>query len=95
MYAATTEEVVQDAAAITCTLITLYFSTSLMFDFGSTYTFISKTFVDRIGVSIEDLGNDFLVSNLARAVLTTGVRMRDVNVFVQQHILLADLRCCR
>lgn len=48
------------------------------------------TFVDRIGMSIEDLGYDFLVLTLARAIFTFGVCVSGVVVLIQQRILLTN-----
>lgn len=41
------------------------------------------TFVDRIGVTVEKLGYDLVVSTPARAALSTGVCMRGVAMVIQ------------
>lgn len=41
-----------------------------LFDSGSMHTFIVKTFVDRIGVYVKDLGYDLVVSTPTRVILT-------------------------
>lgn len=90
MYAATTMEAVQDAAIITCTL--LFYSTLVvaLFDSGSTHTFIAKTFIDRIGVFVKDLGYDLVVSTPIPIVLTIEMCVRGVVLVIQHHILLID-----
>lgn len=45
----------------------------LLFDSDGTHTFVAKTFVDRIGVMVNDLGYDLVVSTLAGATFTTQV----------------------
>lgn len=62
-----------------------------MFDSGITHTLIAKTFVNRIGVSVEDLGDVLVVSAPVRALRTTGECVRGVAVVIQQRILLTDL----
>lgn len=57
---------------------------------GSIYTFISRMFVDRIGVAIDDLGYDLIVSTPTIAVLAIGVCMRDIGIVTQQCILSTD-----
>lgn len=42
-------------------------------DSNSTHTFITKIFVDKIGVPIEDLGYYLVVSTPAKVVITTRV----------------------
>lgn len=73
MYVVTIEEVVQNAVVITNTLLIHSTPTVALFDSGSTHTFIAKLFFDRIGVSVEDLRYDLVVSTLAETVHTTGV----------------------
>lgn len=45
--------------------------TGVLFDYGSTHSFIKKTFVCRIGMPVDNLGNDSAVSTLAGVALTT------------------------
>lgn len=73
MYATTSEEVVHDSTIITSTLLINFASTIDLFDSGNTHTFIAKKFVDRINVTVEDLGYDLVALAPARAVLPTGV----------------------
>lgn len=56
---------------------------AILFDSSTTHTFIHKTFVDRIGVSIEHLVYDLIVSTPSRAVLTIIVCVRGVTVLFQ------------
>lgn len=72
-YATTIDEAIKDVAIITCTLLIHSSPIVALFDSGSTHTFVAKTFVDRIGVSIEDLGYDLILSTPAGAILTTSV----------------------
>lgn len=83
MCTATAKEVVQDAVVIIDTLLIYSAFDNALFDFGSTHTFIARTFVDRIGVTVKDLGYNLVVSTLARAVLTTEVFVRGVYVVIQ------------
>lgn len=43
----------------------------MLFDFGSTHTVISCEFVLRLGVVIDDLGFDLIVTMLTGLVVTT------------------------
>lgn len=58
MYAMMIEEAVQDAAIIIGTLVIHSMLVVILFDFDSTNTFLAKTFVDRVGMTVEDLGYD-------------------------------------
>ena len=62
----------------------------VLFDSGSTHTFLSRSFADRIGVQLEDLGFDLRVSTPAGVVLTIGVRVWGVAVAFPQRILPTD-----
>lgn len=70
MYTTITEEAVQDAIVITDTLLIHSAPTIELFDSGSTHTLKVKTFIYRIGVSVE--GYNFVVSTIAGVVHTTG-----------------------
>lgn len=72
MYAATADEAVQDAAVITGTLLLDFVPAVVLFDSGSTHTFIAYTSVPRVGVGLEDLGYDLVVTTPAGSVFTTG-----------------------
>lgn len=89
-YATTAEEAVQDTVVIIGTLLIYTALITLLFDIGSTHTFITKTFIERIGTSVEGLGYDLVVPTFAGAILTTRVCVRGVVVLIQQSILLAD-----
>lgn len=43
----------------------------MLFDSGNTHSFISRTIVGRIGVLVDDLGYDLVLSPPARAVLAS------------------------
>lgn len=61
MYLAIAEEPVENAVVITSTLL-IHTGPNIVFcDSVSTHTFIAMTFVDRIGLSVDDLGYDFVV----------------------------------
>lgn len=75
---------------IKSTLLKNYAIIVALFDHSSMHTFIAKTFVGRIGLSVEDLSYDLVVSTLVGASLTTGVCVRGVNVVIHQHIMLMD-----
>lgn len=55
------------------------------------HTFMVKRFVDKIGMQIDDLGYEIVVSTPFRAVFTTGVHARDVAIVIEQCILLTNL----
>lgn len=50
------DEVVQDVTIIRGTLLIDSAPAFVLFDSGSTHMFISRMFVDRIGVFVDDLG---------------------------------------
>lgn len=82
MYTTTVEEAVQVVTIIT--VILFIHSTPLvtLFDFGSTHTFIAKTFASRIRLSVEDLGYDLVGSTPARAVHTNDECVKGVVVVI-------------
>lgn len=80
IYVVIAEKALQDATMITCTLL---------IHFAFVIAFIAKTFVDRIGESIDDLGYD-LVASPTGAILATKECVRSVIVVSQQCILLTD-----
>ena len=90
VYAATTDEAVQDAAVIIGTLTIHSTPTLVLFDSGSTHTLIATTFAARVGMTVEDLDYDLTVLTPTRVVLTTAVCVRDVSVVIQRRILLTD-----
>lgn len=61
MCAITTEEPVQDVTMNTSALLINSTPTIILFESSSTHTFIVKTFVDRLSMSMEDLGYDLVV----------------------------------
>lgn len=80
MYLATTKEAVQDVAIITATLLIHSTLVVALLDSSSTHTFIAKTFIDKIGLFVEDLGNDFVVSTPLKVVHSTSECARGVVV---------------
>lgn len=62
MYGATTEEAVSDATIITGTLLIHLALAEVLFDLGSTHTLPARVFIDRICVSVDDLGYELVVS---------------------------------
>lgn len=54
MYTTTTEEADQDVVIITSTFLNHSAPTVVLFDSGNTDTFLSRVFVDEIGVMIDD-----------------------------------------
>ena len=73
VYAATADEAVEDAAVITGTLPIHSIPAIVLFDSGSTHTFLAQVFVDRVGLEVVDLGFDLRVSTPAGVALTTRV----------------------
>lgn len=56
----------QEATVITGILLIHTTPTTVLFDFGSMQTFITKIIMNRIGVSVEDLGYELV------ALISTG-----------------------
>lgn len=79
-----------DATVITGTVFIHSTPVVVLFDSGSTYTFLAPAFVDMIGVPIEDLGCNLVVSTPVGTTLTTRVCMRGVSVVIQQRTLLTN-----
>lgn len=63
----------------------------VLFDSSSTHSFISKPFVDRIGVPVDDLRYDLVVSPHAGIVLTTEVCMRSIAVVIEWCITFTNV----
>lgn len=61
MCATIPEEVVEGTIEITGALLVYSTPTSVLFDSSSTHAFIAKIFVNRTGMSIEDLDYDLVV----------------------------------
>lgn len=68
-----TEEVVQDAPIIKSTILIQSASALVLFDSGSTHSFLAKAFLDKIGMRLDDLAYDLVMSTPSGAVFTTGV----------------------
>lgn len=83
MYATIVDDEVQDTSVITTTLLIHFALTIAMFDYGSTHIFIAKIFVNRIGVFVEDLGYELVVSTSINSVLTTRLCLRGVSIVIQ------------
>lgn len=90
MYTATIEEVVHDVTVITDTLLIHSAPIIALFDSSSTHTLKVKTFIDRIGVSVEDLGYNLVVLTLAGVVYTTSECVRGIVLVIQQRIFLTN-----
>lgn len=75
-------EVGQDVGVITGILLLDSVPVVVLFDFISIHTFIGQTFVRKIGVGLEHLGYDFVVTTLVGVVLTTGESVRGVVVAI-------------
>lgn len=75
---------------ITDTLLLYSTSVIALFDSGSTHIFIAKTFINRIGVPINDLGYNLVVSTPTRAVLSMEVCVRGVAVDIRFGIKLTN-----
>ena len=67
---------------ITGTIMIQSAPATVLFDSGSTHTFLSRTFIDRIGMTVFDLGHDLVVSTPSGATLTTGVGVRGVPIVI-------------
>ena len=90
VYTATAAEAVQDPRVITGTITIQSAPATVLFDSGSSHTFLARAFVNRIGVPVIDLGHDLVVSTPFGATLTTEVGVRDVPIVIQRHTLLTD-----
>lgn len=83
MYVTNCDEYVKDMAGITCALLLDSVPAVVLFDAGSTHVLIARTFIHSIGVGLDDLGYDLVVTTLVRAILTTQECMRDVVVAIK------------
>ena len=90
VYSATAVKAVQDPRVITGTITIQSAPATMLFDSGSTHTFLARAFVDRNGMTVLDLGHDLVVSTPFGATLTTGVCVRGVPIVIQWHTLLTD-----
>lgn len=90
MYATTPKMAAQDAAVCTGTLLIHSALVVVLFDLGSTHTFLARAFVDRIGVLIDDLGHNLVISTLVGATLTIEVCVRGIPVAIEWRMLLTD-----
>lgn len=66
------------------------FVATMLFDIGITHTFISCKFVPKLGVMIEDLGFDLIVTTLTRSVVTTALWVKRIIVVIQQYTIFLD-----
>lgn len=89
VYVVNANEVVQDTTMITSTLLLDSVPVVIIFDSDSTHTFMTHTFIPRIGVRLEDLGSDLDVTTPTREVLTIGLCVRGV-VAIQRNVLFTD-----
>lgn len=71
----------------TGTLLIHSVPTVVLFDSGSTHTFISGMIVGGIGVLVDDLGYDLVVSPPARSVLATGECVKGIAIIIQRCVL--------
>lgn len=71
-----------EADVITGSLLIHSIPTVVFFYFSSTHTYISRTLVDRIGVPVDSLGYDQVVSTPAGVVLTTGVCVTGIVIVI-------------
>lgn len=78
VHASIAAKVVREAAIITGSLFIHSIPAVFFFYSSSTHTYISRSLVDRIGVPIDNLGYDWVVSTPAGVVLTTDVCVRGV-----------------
>ena len=87
VYSTTAAEAVQDPRVIKGTITIQSAPATVLFDSSSTHTFLARAFVNRIGMTVIDLGHDLVVSTPYGATLTTGVGVRGVPIIIQRHTL--------
>lgn len=90
MYTTTAEETLWDATIITGTFSIHSVSAVVLFDFGSTHTFLAQMLVDRFGVLLDELGHDLVVCTPVGATLTTGVCIRGITIVIQCRTLSTE-----
>lgn len=91
MYATIDEEVVHDTTVVTSTLSIHSLPVVVLFDSGSTHTFLAKTFIYRTSLTVGDLEHDLVVSTSVCVTLTTGVCVRGVPIVTQRCMLSTDI----
>lgn len=82
MYAANVDEALQDATMITGRLLLVSLHAVVLFNSNSVHTFITQTFISRIGIGQEDLDYDLVVTS-TRAIPTIRECVRGVVVAMQ------------
>lgn len=78
IYATIVEEVVHVTTVITSTFSIHSLPVVVLFDSGSTHTFLDKSFIDRTCLMVGDLEHDIVLSTTICITLTTGVSVRGV-----------------
>lgn len=84
MYVAIAKKVDLDVDVFTGTLLIYLSPTIALFDSSSIQSFIAKTFVDWIGVFVENFIYDLVVSPFAITILTTGLCVGPVAMIILQ-----------
>lgn len=77
-----TDQAVQDMEMITSAPILDSVPAVVLFNSGTTHTFIVYTLVPIIGIGLEYLGYDLAMTTPAEAILTNGESMRGVVVTI-------------
>lgn len=83
MYAANVDEALQDATMITGRLLLVSVHDAVLFNSNSVHTFITQTFISRIGIGHEDLDYNLVVTSFNRAFPTIRECVRGVVVAIQ------------
>lgn len=86
VYRTTVAETVQDSKIITSILLIRSVPATMLFDFGSTLTVISCEFALRLGVVINDLEFDLIVTMPTGLVVTTTLCVRYCCGYLAAHL---------
>lgn len=78
----TIDEVVQNTSVIIGTLLIHSTPIIVLFDSRCMHMFISRTFINRIRVPVDDLGYDMVVSTPVGVVLTIGECMKGITIVI-------------
>ncbi|TYK21578.1 gag protease polyprotein [Cucumis melo var. makuwa] len=87
VFATTRQKVERAGTVVTGTLPILRHYAFVLFDSGSSHSFISSVFVQHVGLEVEPLGSIFSVSTPSREVLLSKEKIRACRVEIANHML--------
>ncbi|XP_023520279.1 uncharacterized protein LOC111783587 [Cucurbita pepo subsp. pepo] len=87
MYATTRQEAENSNTTVTSTLSIPWYYARVLFDFGSTHSFISTNLVKHARVEVEPLGYGLSVGTLAGVSMEAFERVKDCQLCVSNHMM--------